>query len=112
MDTHSVGECTLLAVLAVGHVGPEEATVVPRRSRQHRKLPVPVSFRPERREHWLDRHEREVDEHEELLRKITGARDAATSREDRGEVQSEKHSVIASHPVSNSATSRSIRWRR
>jgi hypothetical protein len=40
------------------------------RSRQHRKLPLPASFKPEHREHWLDRHEREVEEHEELLRKL------------------------------------------
>lgn len=40
-----------------------------RRSRQHRKLPLPAAFKPERREHWLDRHEREVDEQQDLLNK-------------------------------------------
>jgi hypothetical protein len=40
------------------------------RSRRHRNLPLPASFRPDRREHWLDRHEREAEEHEELLRKL------------------------------------------
>ena len=38
-----------------------------RRSRQHRQLPLPRSFKPERAEHWLGRHEREVEEHQEEL---------------------------------------------
>ena len=37
------------------------------RNRRHRKLPLPASFRLERREHWLDRYEREVEEQQELL---------------------------------------------
>ena len=37
------------------------------RNRRHRELPLPRSFKPERREHWLDRYEREVEEHEEVL---------------------------------------------
>jgi hypothetical protein len=40
-----------------------------RRSRRHRELPLPLSFKRERGEHWLVRHEREVDEHQEALRK-------------------------------------------
>jgi hypothetical protein len=50
------------------------------RNRQHRKLPLPRSFKPERREHWLDRHEREVDEHEELLRKLVPETKTANKR--------------------------------
>ena len=34
-------------------------------NRRHRRLPLPRSFKPERREHWLDRHERQVEEQEE-----------------------------------------------
>jgi hypothetical protein len=40
------------------------------RSRRHRELPLPASFRRERPEHWLDKRERELEEHEELLRKL------------------------------------------
>jgi hypothetical protein len=40
------------------------------RNRRHRELPLPRSFKPELREHWLDRHEREAEEHDELLRKL------------------------------------------
>ena len=39
------------------------------RNRQHRKLPLPQSFKPQPREHWLDRHEREAEEREEELRR-------------------------------------------
>lgn len=37
--------------------------------RRPRQLPLPRSFKPEQREHWLDRYEREIDEHQEALRK-------------------------------------------
>ena len=40
-----------------------------RRRRRPRELPLPRSFKVERREHWLDKHEREVEDHEEALRK-------------------------------------------
>jgi hypothetical protein len=30
---------------------------------------LPRSFKPEQREHWLDRHEREVEEQQDLLNK-------------------------------------------
>jgi hypothetical protein len=39
------------------------------RSRKHKQLALPRSFHAERRERWLDRHEREVEEHEETLRR-------------------------------------------
>ena len=39
-----------------------------RSRRKHKELPLPRSFK-QRREHWLDRYEREVDEQEEELRK-------------------------------------------
>ena len=39
------------------------------RNRRHRELPLPRSFKPERREHWLDRHEREIEEQQDLLNK-------------------------------------------
>ncbi len=37
--------------------------------RRPRQLPLPRSFKPEQREHWLDRYEREIDEHQDLLNK-------------------------------------------
>jgi hypothetical protein len=40
-----------------------------RSRRRHRELPLPRSFKREPREHWLDRYEREIDEHEEAVRK-------------------------------------------
>ena len=43
------------------------------RARQHRKQPLPASFKPEQREHWLDRHEHEVEEREDLMRKLLPA---------------------------------------
>ena len=47
-----------------------------RRSRRHRELPLPRSFKRQRGEHWLDRHERQVEDHEEALRKrMAEARD-------------------------------------
>jgi hypothetical protein len=52
---------------------------VQRRSRRHRKLPLPASFKPDRVEHWWDRRERELEEHEEheeheeQLRKLADA---------------------------------------
>jgi hypothetical protein len=50
------------------------------RSRHHRKLPLPASFKAERREHWLDRHEREAEEQEELLRKLVPETKTANKR--------------------------------
>jgi len=42
--------------------------MIDRSRRKHRQLPR--SFKVERREHWLDRHEREVEDHEEALREL------------------------------------------
>ena len=39
------------------------------RNRRHRELPLPRSFKPERREHCLDRHEREIEEQQGLVNK-------------------------------------------
>ena len=39
------------------------------RDSHHRELPLPSSFKPKRREHWLDRYEREVDERQDVLNK-------------------------------------------
>ena len=43
--------------------------MIHRRHRKHRQLPLPRSFKLERREHWLDRREREIEDHEETLRR-------------------------------------------
>jgi hypothetical protein len=53
------------------------------RSRQHRKLPLPASFRRERAEHWLVKRERALEEHEELLRKLALESPASSDAEDR-----------------------------
>ena len=37
--------------------------------RRHSELPLPRSFKPEQREHWLDKCEREIEDHENGLRK-------------------------------------------
>ena len=39
------------------------------RNRRHRELQLPRSFKPERREHCLDRHEREIEEQQGLVNK-------------------------------------------
>jgi hypothetical protein len=38
-------------------------------NRRHRELPLPCSFNAERHEHWLVRHEREIEEQQDLLNK-------------------------------------------
>jgi hypothetical protein len=40
-----------------------------RSRRSPRELPLPRSFKPEQREHWLDKHERKLEEQQDLLRK-------------------------------------------
>ena len=42
--------------------------MIHRSRRRHRKLPLPASFKVEQREHWLDRHEREAEERDAMLR--------------------------------------------
>jgi hypothetical protein len=44
-----------------------------RSRRKHREVPLPRSFRPEQREHWLDRYEREIDEPEETRKRMAEA---------------------------------------
>jgi hypothetical protein len=40
-----------------------------RSRRRQSELPLPRSFKLEQREHWLDKYEREIEDHENGLRK-------------------------------------------